>query len=92
MDINERLRAAAQLLKKADALLVTAGAGMGVDSGLPDFRVANILRDGRLLHEARTEAFALVESDPGLSRPEHRLLKEVLIRRWGGKLQLAKTG
>jgi NAD-dependent SIR2 family protein deacetylase len=26
------------LLKKADALLVTAGAGMGVDSGLPDFR------------------------------------------------------
>ena len=66
---------------------------MGIrQSGLPDFRVANILRDGRLLHEARTEAFALVESDPGLSRPEHRLLKEVLIQRWGGKLQLAKTG
>jgi ATP-dependent DNA helicase RecG len=66
---------------------------MGIrQSGLPDFRVANILRDGRLLHEARTEAFALVESDPGLFRPEHRLLKEVLIRRWGGKLQLAKTG
>jgi NAD-dependent SIR2 family protein deacetylase len=38
MDLDERLRAAALLLKKADALLVTAGAGMGVDSGLPDFR------------------------------------------------------
>jgi NAD-dependent SIR2 family protein deacetylase len=38
MDLDERMRAAAQLLKKADALLVTAGAGMGVDSGLPDFR------------------------------------------------------
>ena len=38
MDLNERLKAAAQPLKKADALLVTAGAGMGVDSGLPDFR------------------------------------------------------
>jgi NAD-dependent SIR2 family protein deacetylase len=38
MDLHDRLRAAAQLLKKADALLVTAGAGMGVDSGLPDFR------------------------------------------------------
>jgi NAD-dependent SIR2 family protein deacetylase len=38
MDLDGRLRAAAQLLKKADALLVTAGAGMGVDSGLPDFR------------------------------------------------------
>jgi NAD-dependent SIR2 family protein deacetylase len=31
----ERARAA---IREADALLVTAGAGMGVDSGLPDFR------------------------------------------------------
>jgi ATP-dependent DNA helicase RecG len=61
-------------------------------SGLPDFRVANILRDGRLLDDARTEAFALVEKDPDLLRPEHALLREVLIRRWGSKLQLAKTG
>jgi NAD-dependent SIR2 family protein deacetylase len=29
---------AAQLLSTADGLLITAGAGMGVDSGLPDFR------------------------------------------------------
>lgn len=28
----------AELLAKADALLITAGAGMSVDSGLPDFR------------------------------------------------------
>ena len=27
-------------------------------AGLPDFRVANILRDGRVLEEARKEAFA----------------------------------
>lgn len=32
---------AAQLLREADALLITAGAGMGVDSGLPDFRGPN---------------------------------------------------
>jgi NAD-dependent SIR2 family protein deacetylase len=30
--------AAAGLIREADALLVCAGAGMGVDSGLPDFR------------------------------------------------------
>ncbi|CAN5722813.1 hypothetical protein BH11PSE12_BH11PSE12_17260 [soil metagenome] len=29
---------AAELLSQADGLLITAGAGMGVDSGLPDFR------------------------------------------------------
>jgi NAD-dependent SIR2 family protein deacetylase len=32
------LRRAARALRDADALLVLAGAGMGVDSGLPDFR------------------------------------------------------
>jgi NAD-dependent SIR2 family protein deacetylase len=32
------LRRAAEAITEADALLVTAGAGMGVDSGLPDFR------------------------------------------------------
>lgn len=31
---------AAEAVKNADALLITAGAGMGVDSGLPDFRGA----------------------------------------------------
>jgi NAD-dependent SIR2 family protein deacetylase len=33
-----KIDAAAAVVAKADALLVTAGAGMGVDSGLPDFR------------------------------------------------------
>jgi NAD-dependent SIR2 family protein deacetylase len=32
------LALAARALEEADALLITAGAGMGVDSGLPDFR------------------------------------------------------
>jgi NAD-dependent SIR2 family protein deacetylase len=34
----ELLQRAAHWLREADGLLVTAGAGMGVDSGLPDFR------------------------------------------------------
>ena len=38
MDVQETLQRAAQLLRAADALIITAGAGMGVDSGLPDFR------------------------------------------------------
>ena len=29
---------AAEAISRADAIFVTAGAGMGVDSGLPDFR------------------------------------------------------
>lgn len=36
--MEARIQAAAQLLAQADGLLIGAGAGMGVDSGLPDFR------------------------------------------------------
>lgn len=36
--ISEAVTQAAQAIAQADALLITAGAGMGVDSGLPDFR------------------------------------------------------
>ena len=38
MQHNPAIKQAAASLKDADALLITAGAGMGVDSGLPDFR------------------------------------------------------
>ena len=38
MSLSEIIESAAQAIKTADVLLVTAGAGMGVDSGLPDFR------------------------------------------------------
>lgn len=34
---DEKLEKAAGWLREADGLLITAGAGMGVDSGLPDF-------------------------------------------------------
>jgi NAD-dependent SIR2 family protein deacetylase len=37
-DCNEKIKAAAITIAVAEALLVSAGAGMGVDSGLPDFR------------------------------------------------------
>ena len=37
-ELTENLKKAKQILEDADALFITAGAGMGVDSGLPDFR------------------------------------------------------
>jgi len=35
---HEKFQRAANAIKEADALFITAGAGIGVDSGLPDFR------------------------------------------------------
>ncbi|PIZ18832.1 MAG: DNA helicase RecG [Deltaproteobacteria bacterium CG_4_10_14_0_8_um_filter_43_12] len=61
-------------------------------SGLPDFRVANIVRDIKVLQEARKEAFEVVERDPNLTDPSHRYLKEILKERWKGRLELACVG
>lgn len=38
MATTEQFLQAAQLINHADAIIICAGAGMGVDSGLPDFR------------------------------------------------------
>lgn len=41
MEWNDRLKIAAEWIREADGILITAGAGMGVGSGLPDFRGDN---------------------------------------------------
>ena len=61
-------------------------------SGLPDFRVANFVRDIQLLNEARKEAFGVIAQDPILSMPEHYFMKETLKERWKGRLELATIG
>ncbi|MGB2501549.1 MAG: hypothetical protein ACPIA2_17760, partial [Mariniblastus sp.] len=35
---SDSYQKAARIIRECDALLITAGAGLGVDSGLPDFR------------------------------------------------------
>ncbi len=57
-------------------------------SGMPDFRVANILRDAGILEQARRSAFDLLENDPELSAPASVPLREELLRRWGQRLEL----
>lgn len=58
--------------------------------GLTDFRVADLLKDGRLLNEARQEAQALVAADPSLSSASE--LKRELYALYGERLELAVTG
>jgi ATP-dependent DNA helicase RecG len=60
--------------------------------GIPDFRVANLIRDTRLLQQARREAFTLIDQDPQLSREEHIPLREVVQALWQERLELASVG
>jgi ATP-dependent DNA helicase RecG len=61
-------------------------------SGLPEFRVADLLRDAVLLEDARVQAQAIVAMDRDLRAPEHRGLRSALLSRWRGKLDLASVG
>ena len=60
--------------------------------GMPEFRVANLVRDGDLLQQARQEAFSLLQSDPGLKEPAHQGLREAMLRQWEKKLDLGSIG
>jgi ATP-dependent DNA helicase RecG len=59
-------------------------------SGLPDLRAANLIRDADLLEKARAEAFALVLRDSQLAH--YPKLRELLKRKWQGKLGLINVG
>jgi ATP-dependent DNA helicase RecG len=59
-------------------------------SGLPDLRIANIVRDAILLEIARREAFTVIDRDPLLENSP--LLKKTVERFWRGKTDIFKTG
>lgn len=59
-------------------------------AGMPDLKIANIVRDAALVNDARQEAFALSERDPGLKG--YPLLRGSLERFWKGKIEIFKTG
>jgi ATP-dependent DNA helicase RecG len=80
-DSERRLRALEQYqdgFKLSEVDLVIRGEGTlfgSRQSGMPDLKVAKLLRDVEVLVEARREAFDLVASDPTLKRPDHRPLR-----------------
>lgn len=46
--------------------------------GLPDLRLADLIRDAKVLDLARKEAFALIDEDPKLEQPDHQALRAFL--------------
>jgi ATP-dependent DNA helicase RecG len=57
--------------------------------GLPDLKIANIIEDYELLVMARRNAFELAKSDPMLTKPEHKNIRQALLARFGDSLGLA---
>ena len=61
-------------------------------SGIPEFKVANIITDASVLQTARADAFALVARDPHLRLPEHRSLADHLRTHFHEELSLLQVG
>jgi ATP-dependent DNA helicase RecG len=78
---------------EADLKIRGPGEFLGTrQSGIPDLRVADLLRDGHILEEARSAAFALAERPDFLSSEKYALTRRELKVRWGSRLELANIG
>src|SRR5688572_22345536 len=80
-------------IAEADLALRGPGEFLGTrQSGLSDFRLANLARDSRLLIDARAEAQAWLQSDPELKSRDAQEMRRILLQRWGQRLQLGAVG
>jgi ATP-dependent DNA helicase RecG len=51
-------------------------------SGVPEFRFADLIGDAAVIAMARADAHALLDTDPHLRMPEHQTLREQVIRQF----------
>lgn len=52
-------------------------------SGLPDFKIADIIRDYKIMETARRDARNLISKDPALAKPENKLLLKKIKSKYG---------
>ncbi len=81
------------IIAEVDLELRGAGDYFGTrQSGLPGFRLANIISDADLLTVARKEAFDIVERDPHLARSEHKNIRKEFEFVFKDLLSLVRVG
>ena len=74
-------------LAEIDLQLRGAGEVLGTrQHGLPEFRVARLPDDLSLLERARDRAQEVLDRDPNLEGPEHSLLREAAVAKFGSDM------
>jgi ATP-dependent DNA helicase RecG len=77
------------IIAEEDLKIRGPGDFMGTrQSGMPLLKIANLLRDIKVLETARKEAFHLIDRDPGLTEPEHQPLNKAIHRFLSGYMEL----
>jgi ATP-dependent DNA helicase RecG len=79
-------------LAEQDLLLRGPGDLVGTkQSGMPPLYLADLLRDGSVVAEARRDALELFERDPSLADAAHERLRKLILDRWGDTLGLGEV-
>jgi ATP-dependent DNA helicase RecG len=60
-------------------------------SGLPEFRIADIIKDAALLEVAKSEAEKIITTAPDLTQADHRLVKSLVEKNWDSKANLIQS-
>lgn len=61
-------------------------------SGFPELKYSDIIKDGDLLLQAKTDAFEIIASDPQLLKEEHAVIRKNLLEHYSENLKYAKVG
>jgi ATP-dependent DNA helicase RecG len=97
-EAEERLKAMAATtdgfeIAELDLRMRGAGDFFGTrQSGLPDLKLADVVKDAELLQEAREAAFSLAEADPRLEQPENAAARTHFARTAPKSLGFARVG
>jgi ATP-dependent DNA helicase RecG len=59
-------------------------------AGLPDFRIADIIKHEKVLEAARAAAEAFLKRDPAIKEPDHQELKQEVLDRFGKFLKVER--
>jgi ATP-dependent DNA helicase RecG len=98
LDAQSRLETMVQTtdgfrIAEVDLRLRGPGEIFGIrQSGIPAFRIANLVEDAEIITIARKEAFALVERDPQLRSSSHQHLRDHFEEHYEDALKLGNVG
>ncbi|GAB4318998.1 MAG: ATP-dependent DNA helicase RecG [Candidatus Zixiibacteriota bacterium] len=95
---RERLEAMCQTddgfkIAEEDLRLRGPGEFLGTrQSGLPEFKIAHLVRDAHLVEPARNAAFRILDAHPELKDDDHLLLRSEWKRRYAGRAEWLRAG